>query len=1196
MAAKLLGNDVVVNTNPNARSMTQPRKTLVVHPGAQLEVSKLQSQHLDRKYSFLKITFANPEYESLYQLVAARRGVRLTIWVAIVMVLLTVIHFLFFMGAQRFRNLPSYDVFDPNMPEVTCPINSTQHAFLPAYGVTMVAWGAFPMFITLCILSVLFAIVGVVIFVSIHASLRLIMTYSAIMVALLLAAVYVTYILRVQHSASDQLGLLIFVIFAIYTMTPIPLRVSCIMSLIISAFHILLTALVASLAQPKTASQPGTFEAVDWTVALRQAIANVIILLVVNLIGVFFNYIGDISQRKAFSETRRFLRSLLAISLDNKKIDRLLVSILPKNMIDDFKEKKLDQFVEQTKNNKAKREDKKSRAFRELDIELAHNVSILFADIVGFTRLSSGCTPQDLVKTLNELFGRFDQLAAAHNCLRIKILGDCYYCVSGLLSPCDNHADNCIKMGLAMVEAIREVRNATGVPVNMRVGVHTGEVLYGTLGEKKTQFDVWSNDVTLANHLESGGLPGRVHISEATKDAIQGSFELEEGNGMDRDQLLKEQNITTYLVVDRTNSRKQSSSAELDSRGSIVDQMNPLARHMEQWGASLPFSDGNTETLAETITLDSISSNTDRSPSPAPAPSFPMTPVRRKSVHHGEFRIEEETLRDMKNIALHKGRQPPSRSDHSKAAQMKELATNAKIEKFSFFYKNKEYNRKYLEVPDKYFKFYLYCTFMVFVAIFTVHLIMEPKQVYSNLPIGVIGVVYYGIFSFIFSLHICRDRTGAKQPNILIRLSLWFIRCTVARVIIAVCGLLFVMLVPVIMFVNCRNAGESLRPDFYISNCACNLTFDQWNQSVFNPNPEDNTCLYPEYFLYTAQLALIAPVVFIRLNWIIKTVLLFIGIVVYDFVVGFGVPCLFDDKDKMLHGFCTPCGLYTPLKLELSLYIHRLFFALIFVFRYSEKGNRVAFLRKLKSREEKDKKKITEEISVLLLRNILPDHVAQYYIDNGQHTTELYSESHENVCVIFAALHGWEDYYDQNPVNLHGKECLRLLNEIMWDFDEVLERPRYISTIEKIKLIGGTYMAVAGLKQKQDNDIQGGRRRMNHVSTMTDFAFDLMRALDNINGHAFTEFKLKIGINYGPVVAGVIGAQKPLYDIWGDTVNVSSRMYSTGEPGKIQVTEETARTLSSLGYSVEKRGQVFVKGKGDLTTYFVLGRTSKLMS
>ncbi|CAB1342997.1 unnamed protein product [Coregonus sp. 'balchen'] len=131
------------------------------------------------------------------------------------------------------------------------------------------------------------------------------------------------------------------------------------------------------------------------------------------------------------------------------------------------------------------------------------NDSILFRDIVGFTQLSLACSAQELVMLLNELFARFDKLAAQHHQLLIKILGDCYYCICGLPGYCDDHTACSIMMGLGGGHLVSMcVRRPRGRWTC--VWVHTGTVLGRLLGQRRWQFGVWSNDVT----VESGGIPG----------------------------------------------------------------------------------------------------------------------------------------------------------------------------------------------------------------------------------------------------------------------------------------------------------------------------------------------------------------------------------------------------------------------------------------------------------------------------------------------------------------------------------------------------------------------------------------------------------------------------------------------------------------------------------------------------------------
>lgn len=186
--------------------------------------------------------------------------------------------------------------------------------------------------------------------------------------------------------------------------------------------------------------------------------------------------------------------------------------------------------------------------FKKIYMSRHENVSILFADIVGFTAISSHCPAAELVQILNELFARFDKLAEKYHQLRIKILGDCYYAISGAPKERPDHAVLCVHMGLSMVEAIKSVRQKTKSTVDMRVGIHTGGVLAGVLGQRQWQFDVYSKDVELANKMESSGSPGRVHISNATLRFLNDEFEVVDGYGDEREEALKIAGLKTFFI------------------------------------------------------------------------------------------------------------------------------------------------------------------------------------------------------------------------------------------------------------------------------------------------------------------------------------------------------------------------------------------------------------------------------------------------------------------------------------------------------------------------------------------------------------------------------------------------------------------------------------------------------------------------
>ena len=201
-----------------------------------------------------------------------------------------------------------------------------------------------------------------------------------------------------------------------------------------------------------------------------------------------------------------------------------------------------------------------------------------------------------------------------------------------------------------------------------------------------------------------------------------------------------------------------------------------------------------------------------------------------------------------------------------------------------------------------------------------------------------------------------------------------------------------------------------------------------------------------------------------------------------------------------------------------------------------------------------------------LLRNILPDQIA------GRLKTDraMIADDYESASVLFA------DIVDFTPMSagMTPTELVGLLNTIFTDFDAFVRE----SGLEKIKTVGDAYMVAAGVPAA----------RPDHAHAIADLA---LRFRDHVAANRFDgqEIDLRIGINSGPIVAGVVGTYKFAYDLWGDVVNTASRMESGGVPGAIQITDATFELISDA-FVCEPRGVISVKGKGDMNTYFLVGR------
>ncbi|MDJ1182887.1 adenylate/guanylate cyclase domain-containing protein [Roseofilum casamattae] len=226
-------------------------------------------------------------------------------------------------------------------------------------------------------------------------------------------------------------------------------------------------------------------------------------------------------------------------------------------------------------------------------------------------------------------------------------------------------------------------------------------------------------------------------------------------------------------------------------------------------------------------------------------------------------------------------------------------------------------------------------------------------------------------------------------------------------------------------------------------------------------------------------------------------------------------------------------------------------------------------------KKAEDALRIEQAKSEKLLLNILPEPIVQQLKDDYLDRREMggaIAEYFQSVTILFADLVGFTSLSSR----LNAVELVQLLDRVFSEFDRLSS---YYG-LEKIKTIGDAYMVAGGLPLPQAD----------HAIAIANMALEMQEAIGQIQTPFQYPLQLRIGINTGPVVAGAIGTRKFIYDLWGDAVNIASRMESQGKPGRIQVTQDTYELLRN-NYYFQERGKINIKGKGEMFTYWLLDRS-----
>uniref|UniRef100_A0A8D0LAZ3 Adenylate cyclase type 9 n=1 Tax=Sphenodon punctatus TaxID=8508 RepID=A0A8D0LAZ3_SPHPU len=955
-----------------------------------------------------------------------------------------------------------------------------------------------------------------------------------------------------------------------------------------------------------------------------ELLSKALLHICIHAIGIHLFILSEVRSRSTFLKVGQSIMHGKDLEVEKALKERMIHSVMPRIIADDLMKQGDDESensvkrhsTSSPKNRKKKPSIQKNPIiFRPFKMQQIDQVSILFADIVGFTKMSANKSAHALVGLLNDLFGRFDRLCEDTKCEKISTLGDCYYCVAGCPEPRADHAYCCIEMGLGMIKAIEQFCQEKKEMVNMRVGVHTGTVLCGILGMRRFKFDVWSNDVNLANLMEQLGVAGKVHISEATAKYLDDRYEMEDGKVIERvgqsvvaDQL---KGLKTYLIsglkvkelycscsqtllpgLEAGDGTLLQGASSAENSGDLTKVPKLLEKPKACPSCSViiaPNSDvGIEEGAIQNGCQDEHKSNTKgpggRNPK---AQNGLLSPPREEKLSNSQTSLYEMLQEKGRwvGVSLDQSALLPLRFKNIREktdahfvdvikedSLMKDYFFKPPINKLSLNFLDQDlelsYRSSYQEevirnAPVKTFASATFSSLLdVFLStivflILSITCFLKHGMATSPPPPAAVVVFIIAILLEVLSLIVSiRMAFFLEEVMVCTKRLLEVIAGWLPRHFI---GAILVSLPALAVFSHFTFDFESNIHYTMFMCCAILITIVQYC----------NFCQLSSWM--RSSLATIFGAVLLILLYISLCPDSYIETFYLESVQNFSSwknPC----NITMSNDIKKPADLIGQ---EVILVVFLLLLLVWFLNREFEVSYRLHYHGDVEADLHRTKIQSMRDQADWLLRNIIPYHVAEQL-----KVSQSYSKNHDSGGVIFASIVNFSEFYEENYEG--GKECYRVLNELIGDFDELLSKPDY-SSIEKIKTIGATYMAASGLNTSQCQD---SNHPHGHLKTLFEFAKEMMRVVDDFNNNMlWFNFKLRIGFNHGPLTAGVIGTTKLLYDIWGDTVNIASRMDTTGVECRIQVSEESYRVLNKMSYDFDYRGTVNVKGKGQMKTY-----------
>ena len=957
-----------------------------------------------------------------------------------------------------------------------------------------------------------------------------------------------------------QFAITALVIIVMYTLSRLPLWLSTVLGV---TYIIILEVLISRFAVTAYANHMSLFHL---TTASR-----CMFYLCLIVAGLTTAYLSQVRLWTTFRKIAQCVLSEKALELEKQLAETTILTMMPKPFADELckLEVQLAFMLKQQADQQQYMQQCSSPWLQSIPtpftVRSVDNVSILFADIVGFTQLSSNMKAVELVGILNEIFSQFDDLVTQHHCEKVSTLGDCYFCVSGCPEPEPTHADNCVHFGLAILDALKTFRAKTSIPIEMRIGIHTGSVLCGVMGNKRFKFDVWSKDVSIANKIEALCLPGHALISEATKTNLLECYTLEElprSNPVTLAEQLRlftvhGQHSDAHPTVP-SSSEEYRAALTVDTLSEIVLQQlpaetrQPIAISRLAWLLRCPrkqevivelelhpirHSDSIVDIFSRQSQIQQCRSYAELSVGTSADHDTTSDSDKRivQLMEEGNVDFENYFNRYLKLLSLQFHDNDLEKIYHNHGRDLDD-GSGGEMAKLGLLLSKRSY------LMDTCALLFIFVMIMVGTAI-----TLSSDELFHSQIFGTWLALF--LFGLVVELTVICNVFVVFRPNwfspSLVKFGEciflnWYVRSGIA--------LFFIYYPMVAVFVS-------------ISHCSVQGLA---HASILN-------LTYVQSSLNVTIIVLVSSILFMDVSHIAK-------------MICGGISCIIAVVMTSLVQLQV-CNNSYNVSTVIDNYYSRhlapesvvLFFLILVILtvvnRMSEVSVRVSFVGCVEAAARRRRTRQLKSQAEWLLHNIIPPRVAHRLREVGH-----FSQNHDCVGVLFASIVNFNEYYQQRG---ETEESYRVLNRIVSKFDSLLDLPHFQS-IEKIKTIGSTYMAASGL-----NLPQGGQCSVHHLVTLIEFAIQLEEVLKTINSQTVGfAFSLRVGFNYGSVTSGVVGRRKMLYDIWGDVVNVASRMETTGQKGKIQMPEQCLTLMSPYIVQLGSR-TVQVKGKGDMRTLFI---------